>query len=743
MFSKNRKFQSFALAIVSMLAMLLVPATAANAVPASTYHYQFEGNTNPFVGNATLSLLGSCPSNVSGFTPCNTSTSFGTASGDGYLAWTSSSARGGGFKITTPTNIGASYSMSLKFEFSNVSGYRKIVDYENYLSDNGFYLLSGGINFYPLGTSNTTYAANTPLNLLVTREAAPDATYPNRGTFTVYVYSGSTLTQVLQVDDTYGSSLAANSGSGSLFGFFFDDGATSAEATPSGKVYDLKLWSNTALTAAQVGAVATASPTVTTPATPSTPTATSGSVSATVSITAAAPGSAAPDSYLVTASPGGNTCTITTPDTSCVVTGLTAGTAYTFTATATNGAGTSSASSTSNSVTPTVAVPVAPGTPGAPTAVAGNGQATVTVVAPSTGGTPTSYTVTASPGGATCTVTSPATSCVVSPLTNGTAYRFTSTATNAGGTSASSAQSAAVTPVNSLAAPGTPGTPTAVAGNGQATVTVVAPSSGGAVATYLVTASPGGATCTVTSPATSCVISPLTNGTAYTFSATATNATGTSSASSASAASTPVAPAFVNNAPLISSMSSRSFSTVGGGTLTITGSNMGGVVSVTVSGVAATVLSNTSEELVIRIPTGGEGYATIVIKTGIAMLTFSDAFKYVKADSNASNAGQNAPANLAKKLFGFNPGSSLLTAAMKTDLRALANAHSKATRWLCSGFSQGPTILPGDPKLALQRATEACAYLKSLLPNITVVTTIGQNFTNLGSLYRRVEIIWG
>ena len=83
--------------------------------------------------------------------------------------------------------------------------------------------------------------------------------------------------------------------------------------------------------------------------------------------------------------------------------------------------------------------------------------------------------------------------------------------------------------------PDQPGTPTATPGTRSATVSWSAPAwNGGAtVSGYTVTSSPGSFTCTTTG-ATSCTVSGLTTGTAYTFTATATNSIGTGSASSAS-----------------------------------------------------------------------------------------------------------------------------------------------------------------------------------------------------------------
>jgi len=106
---------------------------------------------------------------------------------------------------------------------------------------------------------------------------------------------------------------------------------------------------------------------------------------------------------------------------------------------------------------------------------------------------------------------------------------------------AASSECLAVVSESSEGVPGAPTGVSAVAGNAEATVSWTAPTSdgGSAITGYTATASPGGEACTTTS-ATSCTVTGLSNGTAYTFTVVATNSVGNSSSSSASSAVTPV-----------------------------------------------------------------------------------------------------------------------------------------------------------------------------------------------------------
>jgi hypothetical protein len=262
------------------------------------------------------------------------------------------------------------------------------------------------------------------------------------------------------------------------------------------------------------------------PGAPSGVAGTSGVDQATVSWTDPTSNAGAPiTSYTVTAQPGGATCTASSPSaTSCVVSGLAAGMAYTFSVTATNGAGTSSPSQSSASVVPMTV-------PSAPTNVTvnqGSSQATVSWTPSSSYGgaaAPPTYTVTAQPGGASCTTSG--TSCVITGLSNGTSYTFTVTASNGAGSGTASAASKPVTPISPAAAPTDL---SASGGNGMTTVSWAPPTNNGgaAVTSYTVTVEPGGASCTTTG--TSCVIRGPHNGAGYTFSVTASNAAGIGSA---------------------------------------------------------------------------------------------------------------------------------------------------------------------------------------------------------------------
>lgn len=275
-------------------------------------------------------------------------------------------------------------------------------------------------------------------------------------------------------------------------------------------------------------------PTLSPPSAPSIGSVSVGDAEVTVTVSAGVSGGAAA-SLDVVASPGGETCTITGSSGSCTVQNLTNGTPYTFTATAVNATARSAQSAASTAVTPVLSPPGVPSVSGVS---ASDGEAQVTVASGS-GGTPARYLVTSTPGGLTCTISHPQSSCNVTGLTNGTSYTFVAVAINSAGSSNSSSASSPVTPT--LTAPGAPTVLSVRGGDQQATVSVGA-GSGGAPASYLVTANPGGAQCSVTGPTGSCTVSNLDNGTAYTFSATATNSAGTSASSSSSSPVTPAVP---------------------------------------------------------------------------------------------------------------------------------------------------------------------------------------------------------
>ncbi len=169
-----------AMIVVSALVMStwLVAQPALAAAPAPTVRYTFDGNATDQAGGSALTPAPACPGN-----PCNTSTGFGSDGAGGYWEWTSSGLNGGGFRVSTAAPIGDTYTLALKFSFDEVSGYRKIVDYENQTSDNGFYFYDGFLEFYPFSEqSPSTYPAGTVLDLVAVRQSTGASAAPSPST---------------------------------------------------------------------------------------------------------------------------------------------------------------------------------------------------------------------------------------------------------------------------------------------------------------------------------------------------------------------------------------------------------------------------------------------------------------------------------------------------------------------------------------------------------------------------------
>ncbi len=260
------------------------------------------------------------------------------------------------------------------------------------------------------------------------------------------------------------------------------------------------------------------------PGAPTIGTATASSGQTSVAFTApASTGGASITSYTVTSNTGGRTASGSSSP--IVVTGLTNGTAYTFTVTATNSAGTGSASGASGSVTGLGSQSIT-----FADLVTQNFGTTPTLTATSTSALTVAFTSSTS---GVCTITSGG---VLAFVTLGTC---TISADQVGNGSYSAATTVTRSFTVAATAPGAPTSVVGTAGVAQASVAFTAPAftGGASITSYTVTSSPGGFTAAGSS--SPIVVTGLTIGTAYTFTVTATNSVGGGSASVASTGVTP------------------------------------------------------------------------------------------------------------------------------------------------------------------------------------------------------------
>jgi len=239
-----------------------------------------------------------------------------------------------------------------------------------------------------------------------------------------------------------------------------------------------------------------------------------------------------------------------------------------------------------------------------------------------------------------------------------------------------------------------PPTITVEPGDAQATITVAPGNGGGPVESFVVTAQPGGATCTVTPPDTSCVISGLTNGTAYTFEAISKNPAG-DSASSASVDSTPTSSGGDTTGGDTTGGDTSGGGTTGGGT-----TNDGATIGSTLSpgDVNATV---DGKPVDIEITTSTDGQVTI---------TGSDFSLTFNSPTSGNNNELFLPqgGTVAFNGDGYKPNSEI-TSSLKTANTNLGNAKVTRGGTFSSKLSVPRTTRSGNHQLTVRGTTKTGA----------------------------------
>ena len=201
---------------------------------------------------------------------------------------------------------------------------------------------------------------------------------------------------------------------------------------------------------------------------------------------------------------------------------------------------------------------------------------------------------------------------------------------------------------------GSTGATTVIAGNSQATLTFTAPSDNGgaSITSYTITATPvgGGTAVTATGSTSPITVTGLTNGTAYTFSATATNRVGTSSASSVSGMLTPILPVAITTPPINLTVAQgypASFTVAASGTVPLSYQWLKN--NVAISGATSATYT------IATVATTDAGNYTVTITNAAGSVTSSAATLTVQA-FNVLTANQNV---IAGKSAAFTTGVNL------------------------------------------------------------------------------------
>src|SRR5436190_10790998 len=196
---------AFALLSLGVVMFVGVSGSLAQTLKAD---YQFQGNLNSSVAGAPAmtNLIGSGGAN-----------SFVTDTIDGYSRQTVRFPFNSGLAVSTAGNLipNGSYTIVILFRFDQVSGFRRVISFDNRTTDDGAYIQNG--LFENENTANPPFQANTYIQVAIVRDSSGNVrayrdgilripSSPDGGTFQI---SGANVLSFFQDDTAFPNEASA------------------------------------------------------------------------------------------------------------------------------------------------------------------------------------------------------------------------------------------------------------------------------------------------------------------------------------------------------------------------------------------------------------------------------------------------------------------------------------------------------------------------------------------------------
>lgn len=171
--------------------------------------------------------------------------------------------------------------------------------------------------------------------------------------------------------------------------------------------------------------------------------------------------------------------------------------------------------------------------------------------------------------------------------------------------------------------------------------------------------------------------------------------------------------------PTIVNIPNPIVSVAGGTEVTITGTGLAGVTSVTVGGLPAIVVSKTDTTVVVQVP--------VSTKTGLADLTITnDKGSATSKSAIVYTTNPVIKVTKTKTISGFAAGQKALTSAQKAAVKSLISANPKLTILSCAAKTTGVASNKTELAKAKALATATCAYAKTLNKSLVTSATATQ-----------------